>query len=152
MRSTPDSTTTSTQANHTQLGSEAGLTPNSERQPAIPRPPGSPAETRAVINEVLTGGNALACNPPFVTRHYLNASYGGREGCVKARTSGGVPDRIDLKSLQIEGDHATAVVIPSGGPSDGERATVILVAEAQHPGGRPHWTIDALHSNVPVGP
>jgi hypothetical protein len=37
-------------------------------------------------------------------------------------------------------------VRPSGGVYDGERITVSLVRE----GGE--WKIDALHSNVPVGP
>ena len=114
--------------------------------------PGSAQEARGVANLVLTGSNALACNPLFVTQHYLGASYGGHQGCVNARRSGGVPDRVYFKSLRIEGDHATAVVVPSGGPSDGERVTVSLVTEARSPGGRPHWAVDGLHADVPVGP
>jgi hypothetical protein len=108
-----------------------------------------------MIDLVLTNrAPPLACDPSFVTQHYLNASYGGRKGCVDARKSGGVADRVYLKSLRIVGDHATAVVVPSGGPSDGERVAVYLVAKPR-PGSvraRDHWTVDALRSDVPVGP
>lgn len=149
IRSTPESTTTSSQANDSAPDVGAPFTPGK----GSPEP-GSAGEARGIITLVLTNDAPLACNTKFVTQHYLNASYGGPEGCVNARTSGGVADRVYLKSLRIEGDHATAVVVPSGGPSDGERVTVYLVAKPR-PGSvraRDHWAIDALRSNVPVGP
>jgi hypothetical protein len=156
IRSTPDATTTSSQATTTSdlPGSEGVLPPNIERRLKNSPEPGSAREARGVINLVLTSDAPLACDPSFVTQHYLDASYGGRKGCVDARRSGGAAARVYLKSLRIVGDHATAVVVPSGGPSDGERVTVYLVAKPR-PGSvraRDHWTVDALRSNVPVGP
>jgi hypothetical protein len=79
-----------------------------------------------------------------VTERYLKAAYGGREGCIKSLRPGSVAKSISFKSLRINGDQATAIVDPTGGPYDGERITVSLVG--------PRWAVDALHSNVPVGP
>jgi hypothetical protein len=138
------STATTTQAKDVPPGSAAGLSPAIQRRPKA-APPRSAPQARRVIKLVLTSNDAVACSRSSVTEHYLNASYGGHEGCVNARTPGSVADSIDLKSLRIEGDRATAVVVPSGGPYDAERIAVSLVAD-------PRWAIDALHSNVPVGP
>jgi hypothetical protein len=131
-------------------GSTAGLPPDIRRQLNSRPRPGSVREARGVTNLVLTGSSELACGPPLVTQHYLTASYGGREGCVEARRSGGVAHGVEFESARVEGDRATAVVIPSGGPSDRERVTVSLVAVPRN--GRAHWAVDALRSNVPVGP
>jgi hypothetical protein len=95
---------------------------------------------------VLTVAQPFVCGSSFVTQRYVEAAYGGKEGCVKAQTPGSAADNLDFKSLRIDGATATAVVVPSGGPYDGERITVSLVRDF------PHWAVDELHSNVPVGP
>jgi hypothetical protein len=64
---------------------------------------------------------------------------------VQAHTPRSVADHVALKELRVDGDRATALVIPEGGPYDGEEITVSLVHG-------PHWAVDELSSNVPVGP
>ena len=73
-------------------------------------------------------------------------AYGGRQGCFRAQAPGSAARKLDAKDLRIDGNRATVVVVPSGGPYDGERVTVSIV----HDG--PRWAVDALSANVPVGP
>jgi hypothetical protein len=87
-----------------------------------------------------------ACSPRFVTERYLRRAYGGHEGCVKAQASGSAANALRSYRARIYSDTATVRVRPSGGVYDGERITVSLVREGRD------WKIDALHSNVPVGP
>ena len=102
-------------------------------------------QVRDDVNAVLTSTDPRVCSPALVSEHYLEASYGGRQGCVSAQAPGSVADSLEFKGLRIEGSRATAVVVPSGGPYDGERITVSLVRDS-------HWAVDELHSNAPVGP
>jgi hypothetical protein len=81
-----------------------------------------------------------------VTQRYLQAAYGGRQGCVNAQAPGSAAAKLDFKELRIDGDRATAVVVPSGGPYDGERLTVSLVDQGRR------WSVDELEAEVPVGP
>ncbi len=108
-------------------------------------PPARDGLLRSEVRLVLTSTDPLACHPPFVTRRFLEAAYGGHEGCVRSRTPGSVASQVRIKQLVVAGDHATAVAIPTGGPNDGESITVSLVRD-------PHWSVDRLRSNVPVGP
>jgi hypothetical protein len=81
-----------------------------------------------------------------VTARYVKAAYGTREGCVKATQShAGTANELEFKKVRVTEAAATVTVIPSGGVYDGQRLTVSLVK------GR-RWSVDALRSNVPVGP
>jgi hypothetical protein len=106
---------------------------------------GSADLIRLEVKGVLTSISPAVCSPALVTKHYLETSYGGHQGCVKALNAGSVADHVDFKELTIEGRQATAVVVPSGGLYDGERLTVSLVRD-------PHWAVDSLRADVPVGP
>jgi hypothetical protein len=94
---------------------------------------------------VLASTSSLGCRQPFVTERYVNSAYGGFEGCIQARAPGSVARSLEFKRLRIDGDHATAVVVPTGGPYDGERITVSLVHDRW-------WAVDGLRADVPVGP
>ncbi|MGH2924935.1 MAG: hypothetical protein ACRDK1_03080 [Solirubrobacterales bacterium] len=110
------------------------------------RTPRTPAGlVKGVVKLVLTMGGSATCGPPLATDRYVNAAYGSREGCVRAQRPGSVADRVDFKQVRVNGDRATAVVVPTGGPADGERVTVSLVHD-------PEWSVDRLRSSVPVGP
>jgi hypothetical protein len=149
-----DATTSSSSARSKKAGEPgpaAGLSPATRREFNRVRrklkPPRTPAErVQGAVNGVLTLAIPAMCSPPFVTRRYLEAAYGGRQGCLKAQAPGSVADKLDFKDLRINGSRATAVVVPSGGPYNGERLTVSLV----HDG--PRWAVDELNANVPVGP
>jgi hypothetical protein len=98
------------------------------------------------VRAVLARPDPIACTPRgAVTEHYLKAAYGSRQGCIKALKPGSVAKSVRFKGLQIGSDRATAVVVPTGGPYDGERITVSLVRD-------PRWMVNQLKSNVPVGP
>jgi hypothetical protein len=109
------------------------------------KPPSRDELLRNEVRLVLTSTNPLACHPPFVTRRFLDAAYGGHQGCVRSRTPGSVARHVDFRRLQVTGDHASAVVVATGGPNDGERITVSMIRD-------PRWSVDRLRSNVPVGP
>ena len=95
---------------------------------------------------------ALASRDPeqacgtYVTERYLKKAYGGVQGCLRAQAPGSAARSLRSLSARIRGDGATATAIPAGGPYDGERVAASLVLQ----GGT--WKVDALHSNVPVGP
>jgi hypothetical protein len=102
--------------------------------------------TRLAVLAVLTSGDPGDACGRFVTKHYLRVAYGGRQGCVQAQAPGSTADQLHLKDFRLNGDRAIAVVVPSGGPYNGERVTVSLVHDGSH------WAVDALEANVPVGP
>jgi hypothetical protein len=108
---------------------------------------GSRAESpRTTVAAVLTSRDPAEACGPLVTQRYLQAAYGGRQGCVNAQAPGSAAAKLDFKELRIDGDRATAVVVPSGGPYDGERLTVSLVDQGRR------WSVDELEAEVPVGP
>ena len=80
------------------------------------------------------------------TQRLLAAAYGNQEGCVAAIRSGGSAGSVKIVSSKTEGSAATVVAVPSGGPSSGERLTYSLVKENDK------WRLDAVKSNVKVGP
>jgi hypothetical protein len=99
-----------------------------------------------VVTILLKLGGAATCSPPLVTSRYVQAAYGTREGCVKATQSqAGTARDLEFERVRVSGATATAVVVPSGGIYDGERITVSLVRDGR-------WAVDALESDVPVGP
>jgi hypothetical protein len=109
------------------------------------RPASSSVQIRVRVRAVLASTDPIACTRAAVTERYLNAAYGGHSGCIQSLRPGSVAKSISFESLRIGSDRATAVVVPTGGPYDGERITVSLVRD-------PRWAVDQLKSNVPVGP
>jgi hypothetical protein len=107
--------------------------------------PNTPAErVQGAVKFVLTATtSSTTCTSPFVTGRYLRAAYGGRQGCIDAQR---IAHDLEFKDLRIDGDRATAVVVPSDGTYEGERLTVSLL-----PNG-PGWAVDELKADVPVGP
>lgn len=108
--------------------------------------PGGDEAVRIGAEAVLASSDPTEACGKYVTDRYLAVAYGGRQGCIDAQAPGSVADQLDFQDLRIEGNHATAVVVPSGGLYDGERVTVSLVRHG------PSWAVDALDANVPVGP
>jgi hypothetical protein len=135
-RNPPTATTT--------IASDRGLPAKLKNRLNRPRTPTQ--HIRGTVNLVLTVARPSVCSTPFVTRRYVEAAYGGHQGCLKAEVPGSAADELDFKSVEINGDTARAVVVPSGGPSNGDRLTVSLVLRDGM------WAVDALHSNVAVGP
>jgi hypothetical protein len=107
---------------------------------------GPAADIRVVIDSVLAGGEPLLACDLYVTSRYLGTAYGGRDGCVRAQGKAAVADAVEIRSVKVRGATATAMAVPSGGASDGEKLDVELV----HEGGA--WKVDAISSDVPVGP
>jgi hypothetical protein len=107
--------------------------------------PDTPAErVQGAVKFVLTATtSSTTCTPPVVTGRYLQAAYGGRQGCIDAQR---IAHKLEFKDLRIDGDRATAVVVPSDGTYEGERLTVSLVRLDRR------WAVDQLDADVPVGP
>jgi hypothetical protein len=103
-------------------------------------------QVREAVEAVLTPSDAAEACGNYVTDHYLTVAYGGRQGCIDAQAPGGVADKLGFKNVRIEGNRATAVVVPSGGPYDSERVTVLLLDDGLR------WAVDELEANIPVGP
>jgi hypothetical protein len=100
---------------------------------------------RAAIEGALASGDPARACERFVTEAYVVTTYGDRAGCDAAVPSGAARS-VKVSAIAVSGDTATAVAVPSGGPSTGERLDVSLVREGDV------WKVDALRSNVPVGP
>ena len=109
--------------------------------------PDTPAErVQGAVKFVLTATtSSTTCTPPVVTGRYLRAAYGGRQGCIDAQPAR-IAHKLDFKDLHIDGDRATAVVVPSDGTYEGEPLTVSLVRLDRR------WAVDQLDADVPVGP
>jgi hypothetical protein len=110
------------------------------------RPRTAKVQVRLAVEGVLASSDPADACARFVTKRYLRVAYGGQLGCVQAQAPGSVARRLDHKDLRIDDDRATVVVVPSGGPYDGERVTVSLVRDG------PRWAVDELDADVPVGP
>lgn len=89
---------------------------------------------------------AKACGAAYVTDHYLEVAYGGRQGCVSAQSSKSAATGLGSYEERTSGNRAAVTVRPSNGLYDGEKITVTLVHEDGS------WKVDALKSNAPVGP
>ena len=113
--------------------------------------PGEPqvAAVKAVEAAVASGDPAKACGR-HVTQHYLRVAYGGHRGCVEAQAPGSAATSFRSYHVLHASHHPvrapTVIVVPQGGPYDGERVRVSLVL------GGPGYQVNALHANVPVGP
>jgi hypothetical protein len=151
-RSTTSAATSSTASTHS-TSSSAGTTtvrstthaakppkpPKSPKSPKPRRP--SPATPAATVDAALTSPR---CD--LYTARLLQKSFGGLGGCEAALGSGGRANSVEIQRTQPEGKFALVVAVPHGGPSSGERLAVSLVKEDGN------WRMDAIHSNVKVGP
>jgi hypothetical protein len=101
---------------------------------------------RAAIEGALASGDPAKACDRFVTEAYVVTAYGDRAGCDAAVTSGGSATSVKVSAIAVSGETGTAVAVPTGGPSNGERLDVSLIREGDV------WQVDSLRSNVPVGP
>ena len=99
----------------------------------------------AIKSVLASGVPDLACRQ-YSTEHYVKTTFGGRAGCVKSTLPASAAQSIAERKIEIKGEEASATIVPTGGPSDGETIKVTLV----HQGAV--WKVDTLNSNAPVGP
>jgi hypothetical protein len=142
-RSTTSPATSSTASTHSTSTSAGTTSVRSTTHAAKPPKPrrSSPATPAATVDAALTSPR---CD--LYTARLLQKSYGGLGGCEAALKSGGRARSVEIQRTQPEGKFALVVAVPRGGPSSGERLAVSLIKEN---GG---WRLEAIHSNVKVGP
>lgn len=99
----------------------------------------------AIKGVLASGVPGLACEQ-LSTENYVKTTFGSRKGCLKSTVPGSAATYIETSKITIDGDSATAVAKPTGGPSNGETIEVSLVREDGT------WKVDSLKSNAPVGP
>ena len=117
--------------------------------PAPPRAtgPGDQQLIREAIEAVIASDDPARACDRYATEALVVAAYGDRAGCEAAVTSpGGVADSVQVSEIKVFEKSATAVAVPSGGPSSEQRIAVVLSKEEGI------WKVDALNSQVPVGP
>ena len=109
---------------------------------------GPKKQIRKAVEAVLTSGDAADACGRYVTEHYLKAAYGDRQGCIQAQGRGSAARSLRSFRARFGGvaRSASAVAVPVGGPYDGAKLRVSLIQ------GGPGYQVDALDSNVPVGP
>ena len=107
---------------------------------------GQAGNPRGAVVAVLTSSDPADACGRYVTSQYLRVAYGDRQGCIRAQGPGSAANTLEFKDLRTDGNEATAAVVPSGGPYDAERVTVVLVRDGSR------WAVDDLDANVPVGP
>jgi ABC-type glycerol-3-phosphate transport system substrate-binding protein len=100
---------------------------------------------KAVKVVLTTPHPELACQA-LVTAEFVERAYGGFDACKAAIEGGASADSVEVTDVERDGDTATAVAVPDGGPNSGEHIDVKLVREDGV------WKVDDLHSNVPAGP
>ncbi len=145
-----DATSASTGSTTSSPTSSQGTTTATARPPA-PSSRGlrerlSPSPEATVRVALTTTGVQPQVVCGIYTQKLLEAAYGNRQGCVAAIKSGGGASSVKIVSSKTSGSTATVVAIPSGGPSSGEKLTYSLVKENDK------WRLDAVKSNVKVGP
>jgi hypothetical protein len=134
-----ESTSSTTQASSTATPSSTSSATTttdstSEKQPAD--------DPRDSLTAVLVDGDCTSA----VTGHFIQVAYGSEQACKQSTQAGGTADSIEVRSVNTHGDTAKATVVPDGGPSSGDKLTVTLVKDGNV------WKVDALKSNVAVGP
>jgi hypothetical protein len=108
---------------------------------------GEASPSAAAIAVLTSNDPALVCDR-YVTSRYLRTAYGDHQGCVQAQAPGSAADSVETQREADSGAGTVKLsVVPSGGPYDGEKVTVSLVAE-----GGGNWRVDSLNAHVPVGP
>jgi hypothetical protein len=145
-----DDETTSTAAGASGATGAAGTTTTTSASDGSPSNDavdelGVPSPPQA-IERVLTSGDPKQACEELVTPAFVARAYGGADGCKAAIEGGGSADSVEVTDVERDGDTATAVAVPDGGPNSGEHIDVKLIRE----GGV--WKVDDLHSNVPAGP
>ena len=146
-----DDETTSTPAGASGATGEAGSTTTTIDGDASGAPGkdvievGLPTPPQA-IERVLTSGDPKQACEELVTPDFVARAYGGVDGCEAAIEGGGSADSVEVSDVQRDGDTATAVAVPDGGPNSGEHIDVKLIRDDGV------WKVDDLHSNVPAGP
>lgn len=98
------------------------------------------------LRAVLTSADPVKACKEFVTPQFVKTTYGNRQGCVQAQVPASAADSVAVSKVVVHGRSATAVAVPSGGPSDGERISAHLLVEGSV------WKVNTLRSNAPVGP
>jgi hypothetical protein len=111
---------------------------------------------RQAVDAVLVSADPnMACGTSYVTDHYLEKAFGGKQGCVRAQSPKSAASSVRLNDVELRAivsgtnpppRHASVKAVPDGGLYGGDEITVSLVRED---GG---WKVDALKSNAPVGP
>ena len=104
---------------------------------------------RTAVEAVLVSSDPADACGKYVTGHYLNVAYGGKQGCVQAQAPGSAAKSLRSFGIVNEGTQgtiATAAAVPNGGPYDGSKVVIGLLFD------RDHYRVEALRSNVPVGP
>jgi hypothetical protein len=139
-RQAPPTSAQGSTSTSTTTGKSGGSTPESL---------GSKEAVRTAVEAVLTSAEPADACGKYVTDHYLNVAYGGKQGCVQAQAPGSAAR--SLRSFRIvqfgtQGTIAVAEAVPNGGPYDGSKVVISLLF------GSDHYRVDRLHSNVPVGP
>ena len=108
---------------------------------------GPKKQVRKAVEAVLTSGDAADACGRYVTEHYLKAAYGDRQGCVQAQGRGSAARSLhSFRARFGAAGTASAVAVPAGGPYAGAKVRISLIE------GGPGYQVDAVHSNVPVGP
>ena len=116
---------------------------------SAPESLGSKEAVRTAVEAVLTSADPADACGKYVSDHYLNVAYGGKQGCVQAQAPGSAAR--SLRSFRVvqfgtQGTIAVAEAVPNGGPYDGSKVAISLLF------GSDHYRVDRLRSKVPVGP
>jgi hypothetical protein len=101
---------------------------------------------RSAITAVFASGDPVTACQTYATAAYVARAFGDIDGCKAAQTSGGHAKAVTMARIVVNGDKATAVAVPIGGPSADEAIDLTLVKD----GGL--WKVDTAKANVPVGP
>jgi hypothetical protein len=151
-----DEDMTTTQAPTTEATTEAESAPppaetsedegGAEAEDAGGGAAGSPGDDPEFTLEAyfLSGDPDLVCGE-LATESLVRTAYGDEQGCRQAQVPSAIPKSIEIRSLDVSGDEAEAVVTPTGGPNDGIETMVTLVDDDG-------WRVDTLEADVPAGP
>lgn len=122
---------------------------------APPPPPAAPTAgaarsdeslIRGAVTAVFASGDPAAACEKYATSAYVASAFGDLSGCQAAQQSGAAAKGVTISGVVAGGDTATAVAVPSGGPSDGETVELTLVKDGAI------WKVDSAKADVPVGP
>jgi hypothetical protein len=101
---------------------------------------------KSLLAVFASGDPAQACET-YATGKYVTTAFGDTEGCKAAQTAGGSAKSVKATNFTVSNETATATVVPTGGPSAGEKIDVRLVKDAGT------WKVDsAVAPNAAVGP
>jgi hypothetical protein len=130
-------------------------TTDADKAPGTEAPEDEPSEDPVsdrtnisiTLEAVLTGRDPRRVCGELVTDRYLREAYGGAAGCEAAQADAKPAKGVRLSRIVVLPDSvAQASAAPKGGLYDGERLRAELVLDDGL------WKLDALRSNVPVGP